>query len=332
MTRFDSRRRVLGALAGGAGLASGLLPQHAGAQTPQWPVKPVRIVVGFPPGGLTDAYARQYGEHLSQVTGQPVVVENKPGAGANIAIEYVTKQPADGYTFLMTTTGAVWQNRVLYKKLPFDLAKDITPVTVFPSGPLVVAVPEKLPIRTFREFVDFAKKNQTTMGTYAPASYPHMLADQINRAEGTSIASVHYKGEAAMWVDMAGGQLQIAVGSYQAYNTVAGRGIRPIGVTGNYRCPRLPDLPTLIEQGASYPLVKLEGGLPLTARSGTPEHVLQRAAQIAVQWAETDKARALRDSFAIPDKPGGLEDTRKIWRDIAPQWIRIATELGITLD
>ena len=143
---------------------------------------------------------------------------------------------------------------------------------------------------------------------------------------------VHYKGEPPMWVDMASGQLQVVVGSYQAYNTVAGRGIRPIGVTGNYRCPKLPDLPTLIEQGANYPLVRLEGGLPLTARSGTPEHVLQRAAQIAVQWAETDKAKALRDSFAIPDKPGGLEDTRKIWRDIAPQWIRIATELGITLD
>ncbi len=330
MSETNQRRRLLGAAA--AGSATVFLPRIGSAQGAAWPSRPIRIVVGFPPGGLTDAYARMYGEQLSSATGQSVVVENKPGAGAIIAIEAVTKSPPDGYTLLVTTTGAVWQNRVLYRKLPFDLDRDLTPITVFPSGPLVVAVPEKLPVRTFPEFVAWAKANQASMGSYAPASYPHMLADQVNRTDGTKIATVNYKGESPMWVDLATGQTQIAVGSYQAFATVQSRGVRAIGVTGMYRCPKLPDVPTLVEQGVTGPLVRLEGGLPLTAPAGVPEAILQKLAQVAVDGAETPRARQLRENFAIPDKPQGLEATRKMWREVAPQWIRIATELGVKLD
>jgi tripartite-type tricarboxylate transporter receptor subunit TctC len=325
------RRRLLAAL--GAGAAGALLPRTAIAQTfPAWPLRPIRIVVGFPPGGLTDAYARMYGEQLGAATGQTVIVENKPGAGAIIAIEAVAKAPPDGYTLLMTTSGAVWQNRVLYRKLPFDLDRDITPITVFPSGPLVVAVAEKVPVRSFPEFIAWAKKNPTSMGSYAPASYPHMVADQINRSDGTNINSVHYKGESPMWVDLATGQTQIAIGSYQAFATVQARGVRPIGVTGMNRCPKLPDVPTLVEQGVTAALVRLEGGLPLTAPTGVPEYILQKLAQVAVNGAETARAAQLRENFGIPDKPRGLEETRKFWREVPPQWIRIAAELGIKLD
>ena len=201
-----------------------LLPD-AGAQTSKWPVKPIRIVVTFPPGGLTDAYARMYAEQITASLGVPAIVENKPGGGAIIGIDAVAKSPPDGYTLLMTTSGTVWQNRVLYTKLPYNLDKDLTPIAVFPSGPLVVGVSEKVPARNMREFIEFAKTNTTSMGTYAPGSYPHMVADQTNRNEGTKILSVHYRGESPMWVDVASGQVQIAIGSYQAFNTVAGRGV-----------------------------------------------------------------------------------------------------------
>jgi tripartite-type tricarboxylate transporter receptor subunit TctC len=335
---FRQRREVLTAMVGGATLSTGLLSHSSMAQTnPQasastWPNKPIKLIVGFPPGGLTDAYARMFAEQLTAKFGQPAVVENKPGAGAIIAIEAVTKSPPDGYTLLVTTTGAVWQNRVLYKKLPFDLDKDLTPVVIFPSGPLVVGVNEKLPIRNFKEFVEYAKKNPTSMGSYAPASYPHMVADQVNRAEGTQIAAIQYKGEAAMWVDIVSGQVQIAIGSYQAFATVQSRGVRAIGVTGLYRCPKLPDVPTLVEQGVGGPLVRLEGGLPVTAPTGTPQDVLQKLNQVALEGAEGPKAKALRETFAIPDKPVDLEATRKIWREVAPVWIKIAADLGVKLD
>jgi tripartite-type tricarboxylate transporter receptor subunit TctC len=271
MTFQSKRRTLMAAMAGGAGLAALAGPRSAPAQAPAWPVKPIRMVVGFPPGGLTDAYARMFADQITTATGQAVLVENKPGAGSIVAIESVVKSPADGYTLLVTTTTAVWQNRVLYRKLPFDLERDLVPVTMFPAGPLVVAVPDKLPVKTFTEFVAWAKKNTTTMGSYGPAAVPHMLADQLNRSDGTNITTVNYKGEVPMWVDMASGQLQIAVGSYQAFANVQGRGVRAIGVTGPVRSPKLPDVPTLIEQGVSTVVARLGGGLPVTAPAGTPE-------------------------------------------------------------
>jgi tripartite-type tricarboxylate transporter receptor subunit TctC len=319
-----------------AWLAVGLLLAGAvsavGAQTGGWPNKPIRIVVAFPPGGLTDAYARLYAEQLTAKLGVPAVVDNKPGAGAIIGIDTVAKAPADGYTLLMTTSGTVWQNRVLYTKLPYNLDKDLVPIAVFPSGPLVAGVPEKLPVTNMKEFIQYARQNPTAMGTYAPGSYPHMVADQVNRNDGTKIMSVHYRGETAMWVDLVSGQTQIAIGSYQAFAAVQGRGVRPIGVTGPYRSPRLPDVPTLMEQGVDPKLMGLEGGLPLMAPAGTPEPILQLLSQIAVEGANTPRAAQLRETFAIPNKPKNLEGTRADWARDVPMWVKLAVDLGIKLD
>jgi tripartite-type tricarboxylate transporter receptor subunit TctC len=298
----------------------------------EWPNKPIRIIVAFPPGGLTDAYARLYAEHLTAKFGVAAVVENKPGAGAIISIDAVAKSAPDGYTLLMTTSGTVWQNRVLYSKLPYNLEKDIVPVAFFPSGPLVVGVPEKLGINNYRELMAYAKANNTNMGSYAPGSYPQMVADQANRHEGTKIVTVNYKGESPMWVDLASGQVQVAIGSFQSFNTVSTRGVKAIGVTGAYRSPKLPDVPTLVEQGVPGELVKLEGGLPLMAPAGTPEAVLQALSQVAVEGAETARAAQLRETFAIPNKPKNLAQTRADWARDVPVWIRLALDLGIKLD
>ncbi len=330
----SSRRQFLSTTAalGAVAMVPTGMAQTAGAS--KWPSKPIRIVVGFPPGGLTDAYARLYAEQLSAKTGQSVVVDNRPGAGAVIAIDLVAKAPPDGYTLLVSTSGTLWQNRVLYSKLPYNLDKDFTPVAMFPSGPLVVAVSDKVPARTMKEFIEFAKANPngTNMGSYAPGSYPHLVADQTNRREGTKIQSVHYRGESPMWVDVVSGQLQIAIGSFQAFNTVAGRGVRAIGVTGGYRSPKLPDVPTLQEQGINDILVGLEGALPLMAPAGTPESVLKILSAVAVEGANSERAGKLRESFGIPNKPKNLADTRKQWEHDVPIWIKVAVELGIKLD
>jgi tripartite-type tricarboxylate transporter receptor subunit TctC len=331
MTDFTtpSRRQALSLIA--ATTAAWALPD-ALAQSGKWPAKPIRIVVAFPPGGLTDAYARLYAEQLSAKLGVSVMVDNKPGAGAIIGIDAVAKSAPDGYTLLMTTSGTVWQNRVLYSKLPYNLDKDLVPVANFPSGPLVVGVSEKVPAKTIQEFIEFAKNNPTAMGTYAPGSYPHMVADQINRNHGSKILSIHYKGESPMWVDVASGQLQVAIGSYQAFNTVAGRGVRAIGVTGAYRSPKLPQVPTLVEQGMKDPLVALEGGLPLMAPNGTPEAVLKILSSVVVEGAETERSAKLREAFSIPNKPKNLTETRKDWERDVPVWIKLAVDLGIKLD
>ncbi len=327
-----SRRRFLATTAalGAGAYVPGAMAQAANAG--KWPNKPIRIVVAFPPGGLTDAYARMYAEQLTAKLGVAAVVDNKPGGGAVIAIDTVAKSPPDGYTLLMTTSGTVWQNRVLYTKLPYNLDKDLVPIANFPSGPLVVGVPDKVPAKNMKEFIEFAKSNPTNMGTYAPGSFPHMVADQTNRTDGTKILSVHYRGESPMWIDVVSGQLQIAIGSYQAFNTVAGRGVRAIGVTGTYRSPKLPDVPTLVEQGVPGNLVGLEGGLPLMAPAGTPEAVLKILSSVVVEGANGERAAKLRESFAIPNKPKDLAGTRRDWERDVPVWIKVAVELGIKLD
>jgi tripartite-type tricarboxylate transporter receptor subunit TctC len=337
MDRFDHRRRraiAAGSALGLAGLAGGL-PRPAAAQAAAgaWPGKPIRILVGFPPGGLTDAYARQFGEHLSAKVGQPVTVENRPGAGAMIALEALAKSAPDGHTLAFTTSGTVWQNRVLYRKLPYDADRELTPISLFPSGPLVMGITANLPPKTVLEFIEWSKTNRSSMGTYAPASYPHMVADTINRGHGTKIESIHYKGEAPMWIDVASGQVPVAIGSFQAFNTVAQKGlVRPLGVTGRFRSPRLPDVPTLTEAGMTERLVTLDGWLPMMAPAGVPEPVLVRLAEIALDWAESPKAAQLRENFAIPNKPTGLEETRRRYKDESAVWIELAKALGITLD
>lgn len=319
-------------VAASTGLAAAAMLPLAHGQSAKFPSKQIRIVVPFPPGGLTDAYARLFADQLTQQLGAAVLVENKTGGGAVIGIDAVAKAAPDGYTLLVTTTGTVMQNRVLYTKLPYNLDKDLIPITVFPSGPLVVGVAPNVPARNLKEYLAWAKGRDASMGSYAPGSYPHMLADLLNRTQGHKLQTIQYRGESPMWVDMASSQLQIAVGSVQAFNTVSTRGVKPIGVTGTYRTPRLPDVPTLIEQGLNEPLVALEGGLVLMAPAGTPEAILQKLSAVVVKGAATEQAAKLRENFGIPTKPKGLAETRAEWERTVPAWIKAAVDLGVKLD
>lgn len=245
-----SRRRVLGAAA--AVGAAAALPRFAIGQS-AWPSKTIRIVVGTSTGGLTDNFARQYGDFISRKLGQPVVVENRTGASGTIAADVVAKSPPDGYTFLVTISTTVWSARALYSKLPFDPDKDLTPVTLFPSGALLMAVNDKLPVKTPAEYIEHARKNKATFGTYSPASLPHVIADTLGRSRGVDIEPIHYKGESPMWIDVASGQVDAAVGSHQAMLVHLQRNlIRPVAAWGG-RTPRAPEVPTFKELG--YELV-----------------------------------------------------------------------------
>jgi tripartite-type tricarboxylate transporter receptor subunit TctC len=302
------------------------------AQTAAYPNKPLRILVGAAPGGLSDAYARLFAEQFTARFNQPVVVENRAGASGIIATETMLKAPPDGYTLLSGTTGMLWQTRVLYRKLPFDLAKDIAPITVFPSGPLVIAVLEKTGVRNLKDLSEFVTKNPTTMGSYAVASYPHVFAETLNRELGAKIETVQYKGEGPMWIEMGAGAINLAVGSYQAFAGVREKGIRAIAVNGQIRSPKLPEVPTLLEQGMKAPIARLEGGLALSGHSAVPVEILELLAKVAVDGNDTPRAKALRDSFAIPDATKGRADALRMWREDAPLWIKEVEALGVKLD
>lgn len=325
-----ARRQLIGA-AGAAAVATAL-PTVSSAQG-AWPNKAIKIVVGSTAAGLTDLYARQYGEYIGQKLGQPVVIENKPGASGTIGSDLVAKAAPDGYTFLVTISTSLWHARVLYRKLPFDADKDLAPIAFFPAGALALAVNASLPIRNVKEYVDYAKKSPTTMGTYAPASWPHMIADTWNRNYGLSIQPVHYKGEAPMWVDVSTGQVTGGIGSFQALKGYIDRGaIRPIAVVGSSRSPRLPDVPTFGEQGLKDPIFVLNGWIPMCAPAGTPEPILQRMSDLIQEAFHSPKIKAMHESFGIPDRPTTLAESRKRWKDDAPEWIATADKLGIKLD
>ena len=325
---LTSRRNLL--LAGASLAASPLSP--AKAQTAGYPNRAIKIIVGAAPGGLSDAYARLFAEQFTARFNQPAVVENRPGASGIIATEAMVKSPPDGYTLLSTTTGMLWQTRVLYRKLPFDLAKDIAPITVFPAGPLVLAVQEKTGVRNLKDLIEYASKNPCTMGSYAVASYPHVLAESINRDSGGKIQAIQYKGEGPMWVDMGAGAITMAIGSYQAFATVRDKGVRPIATSGMVRSPKLPDLLTLTEQGMKAPIARLEGGLSLTAHSSVPVEILELLAKVAVEGNDTPRAKALRENFAIPDATKGRVEALRQWREDAAVWIKEVEALGVKLD
>jgi tripartite-type tricarboxylate transporter receptor subunit TctC len=325
------RRRLIGATAAAGAVAA--LPRFAIGQG-AWPSKPIRIIVNFPPGGLTDNIGRQYGEFIGSKVGATVVVENRPGAGGLIGADVVAKAPADGHTLLMSISTSLWHGRVLYSRMPYHPDKDFAPITLFPSGALLMGVNAKLPIRNAKEMLAYAQKNPTNMGTYSPASWPHLIADTWNGSEGTKITPIHYKGESPMWPDVASGIVQTAVGSHQAMNAHIQRGtIRAIAALGAQRSPRLPDLSTFAEQGFKHPVFTLDGWLPFCAPAGTPEEILVKINDAIVEGYRTSpKIKQMHESFGIPTGPTGLAETRERWAKESPIWIAMAHRLGIKLD
>ena len=323
------RRRLLRATAG-IGIATAM-PWAARAQA--WPAKPIRVVVSFPAGGLTDILARAYSEQLSQKLGQPVVVENKPGASGAIGAAEVARAAPDGYTFLFTISTTMNQNRVLYKKLPYDADKDFVYVSGFDAGHLPLAVASGVKVNTMAEYVDLARREHVTMGNYGAGSYPHIAAAQINKVYGTKIDPVHYKGEAPMWADLASGQITSACGSIPAMapHLQSGR-VRPIAVPTAVRSTRLPEVPTFVEQGFKDQVFVIQGWIGMFAPAGVSKDIVSRISAIHQESADTPRIKQINTTFGLREKPWTAEEFEKLNNEVKPVWIAMAKELGITLD
>src|SRR5258708_37370469 len=161
------------------GAAAASLPSPALAQE-AWPGNPTRIICGYPAGGLTDIFARAYGEYIAQKTGQPVFVENKAGASGAIAAEQVKAAAPDGYTLMFTISTTMIMNKVLFKKLPYDPDKDFALISFLNAGHLPMIINMDVPARNVAEFADYARTNKVSLGTYGACSYPHVVADTLN--------------------------------------------------------------------------------------------------------------------------------------------------------
>ena len=324
------RRLLISATASAAAL--GTLPHATRAQS-AWPSKPIRIVVGYPAGGLTDALARAYGEYVGSKLGQPVVVENRAGAAGMLAGAEVAKSAPDGHTLWFTITGTMNQNRVLFKKMPYDPDKDFVYVAGFDSGPLPMAVSAASPVKTFRELLELGRKERITLGNYAPGSYPQMLAQQMTLRLGANVEPVPYKGEAPMWLDVVSGQITAGQGSVLALmpHLQSGR-LRAIAVSTRNRSPLLPDVPTFAEQGFTEPVFTVEGWLGLFAPAGTPREIVQRVSELVQEGASSPRIQQLNKTFGMTDKPWSAAEFERVDRQVKPIWIGLARELNLTLD
>ncbi len=315
----------------GLGLAA-LAPQALHAQ-PAWPARTIRIVCGYPAGGLTDALARAYGEHIGQRLGQSVVVDNKAGASGMLAGAEVARAAPDGHTLWFTITGTLNQNRVLFKKMPYDPDKDFAYVSGFHSGHLPLAVHVNSPVRSMKDLVELGRKQPITLGNYSVGSLPHMLAQQLNKRYGVQVEPVPYKGEAPMWMDLVSGQITAAMGSILAMTPHLQSGkLRPIAVPTRVRSSLMPEVPTFFEQGFTEPVFTIEGWLGLLAPAGTPRDIVARLSDLVQEAADTPRVMQMNKTFGLPGKPWTAGEFEKLDREIKPAWVGLARELNVTLD
>ncbi|MBL8330883.1 MAG: tripartite tricarboxylate transporter substrate binding protein [Rubrivivax sp.] len=300
--------------------------------TEAWPSRPLRVIVGYPAGGLADALARAYGEALAARLGQPVLVENKPGAAGMLAGGEVARAAPDGHTLWLTLSGTLNQNRVLYRRLPYDPDRDFVHVAGFDPGPSVLAVPAAGP-RSWAELVERARRERQTFGNYAQGSLPHMMARQLADRHGLQVDPVPYRGEAPMWTDLAGGQISMGVGSPLGLAPfLAGNRVRALAVTTRRRAASLPDVPTFDELGFSAPVFTVQGWIGLLTPARTPAALVQRLSDAVQEAAAAPRVQAVHRTLGLADKPWPAAEFERLDRESRPWWIDLARELKLTLD
>ena len=320
------RQFASGALGAGVVLAAPSVRAQA------WPTQTVKIICGYPPGGSTDAFARAYGDYAAQKLGQPFVVENKTGAASIIACEYVAKAAPDGYTLLFTNSTALFQNQATYKSLPYDPVRDFVPVALFPTGHLPMYVHSSVPAKDLKEFIAWGRVNKVSFATYGPGSVSHVTCAKLNELYGLKMEPVHYRGEGAMWPDVAAGNCQAAVGSYQsALASMKAGHVRPIAVPTMKRLvSKLPDVPTFHEQGATHPTFLLEGMVGCLAPKGTSRDIVERLSGLFVEAGKTERIQKIIDLFGIDDAAQDWRALERFMREMGPQLIASVKELGLT--
>jgi tripartite-type tricarboxylate transporter receptor subunit TctC len=266
-----SRRNLLRTAPGAIALA--LLTRGADAEA--YPARPVRLVVPFPAGGATDLLARLIGQWLSERSGQPFIIDNRPGAGGNIGTESVVRAAPDGYTLLaFDTTSAV--NATLYDRLNFNFVRDIAPVASIVRLPFVVLLHPSVPAKTIAEFIAYAKANpgKINMASAGNGTLPHVAGELFKMMTGTGMVTVTYRGAAPALADLLGGQVQVYFGTTPASieHIRTGR-LRAIAVTTAGQLDLLPDLPTVKDTVPGY---EATGWWGMGAPKGTPADVIER--------------------------------------------------------
>jgi tripartite-type tricarboxylate transporter receptor subunit TctC len=274
-------------------LTAGTLVHPTVAQT-AWPSRPIRLLVGFPPGGGVDLLARVLAEKMQQDLGQPIVIENRPGQAAGLATEIGARAAPDGYTLTMANIGTMTVNPHLYRSY-LDTTREVTPISRIVAYNVFVFIPAELPVRSLAEFVTYARARpgQLNYGSAGSGGITHIAAELLNRAAGIQVVHVPYRGSAPAMADVAGGRIQMQTDIWGVGEGMVQSGrVRAIAVSGPRRSPLAPEVPTAIEQGVPF---ELEGWQAMVGPAGLPRPIVDRVnAALRSALADTEVAQRIR--------------------------------------
>jgi tripartite-type tricarboxylate transporter receptor subunit TctC len=301
------------------------------ASAAEYPVRPIKWIVPYPPAGTTDVLARIVAQWLSENIGQQVIVENKPGAGNNIGTEAVVNAPPDGYTMLLVNP-ANGINASLYKKLSFNFIRDIAPVAGLVRTPNVMVVTNALPVKTVAEFIAYCKANpsKVNMASSSSGTSTHLSGELFKSMTGCNMVHIPYKGAGPVLTDLIGGQVQVFFDNLpsSAGHIKAGT-IRALAVTSAAREPSFPDLPTVGDAVPGYEATAWFGvGMP----KGTPREAIEKM-NAAINRALADpKMRARLADLGGSPIPGTPEDFGKVIAAETEKWAKVVASSGATVD
>lgn len=314
----------------GLGLCLAWVSALCGAQT--YPSKPIKVVVGYAPGGAVDIVARTVGQSLSSSMGQPVVVENKPGAGTNIAVKSVIASDPDGYT-LMMAANALAANMSLYKPAPFDAERDLVPVSMIGRVPVVIATGAQSGIGSLAKLLEMGKNKATPLSFASPGngSTPHMAVELFARAAGISLQHVPYRGGSPAITDTIGGQVPlVAVNALEVLPHARSGKLKVLAVLSANRTSNFPDVPTIAESG--FPGFEASVWYGLVAPAATPKPIVQKLHAEVQKALQGQEVRERMTSVGGEVVPASAEQFGALIRSERLRYEKLVREANIQPD
>ena len=329
-TSIFKRRTILSA---GVILGAALSSATGWAQT--YPSKPIKLIVPYAAGGATDITARTLGEKLTTRLGQPVLVDNRGGAGGVTGTDQAFKSPADGYTFLVSLGTTMLINQYLYEKLPYNPQKDQALITQIALAPVVLLVNAQVPVNTAPELMQYIEHNKSKLayGSWGMGSYAHLAGAWLSDNLKADMNHAAYKGESPMLQDLVGGQIQLTFASLQSARPYIESGrLKALAVTGTQRMIALPKVPTMSEQGIKDEVFRVTGWVGMSAPAKTPADVLARVGtEVRAILAQPDVRERIQQMGFIPVGSTAEEFNVQFKKD-APVWERLVKLSGAKLD
>jgi tripartite-type tricarboxylate transporter receptor subunit TctC len=309
-------------------LANALQPGALNAQP--YPAKPLRMIIPFAAGGSPDIIGRMIADDLGSALGQPVVVENRAGAGGNIAVQYVIEQSADGYTLLLGTSGNMAANKVLYRNLKFDTEVDLIPISVAYTTCNVLIVSAAGPLKSIADLVAEAKKSPGTLSFGSPGvgTAGHLIAELFKTTTGTQLVHVPYRGQSQVINDLLGGHLSMSFEvAATAIPVVESGKMRALAVTCPRRLPQLPDVPTFAEAGVQG--LTLEGLALVAAHGKTPPDIVKKLNEAVVKIVNSSKVKDRIAAMGLQARSSTPEEARTFLGADVKRWGQVVQAAGI---